>query len=103
MSRSSARDVEVLEFTLAGKVLDELVDWHNWRGRAAVAEGVTRPAGRGTRTLVRMRRDDARDLIRYFDWLLDAVASLDPDQRRGVDMMPVRRCYYRLRRLVEVD
>lgn len=104
MPKHSDRAEQLLEFTLPGMVLDELVDWQNFRGRAAVfVDGVKRPAGRGTRTTVRMRRDDTRDLIRYLDWLLDAVAGLTPSQRAGVNMAPVRRVLWRLRPLVEAD
>lgn len=98
----SAKPSPLVEFTLAGKVVDELVDWRNWRGRAAVVEGDTRLSGKGTRTTVRMRADDARDLLRYLTDLDQAVAALDPDQRRGVDMLPVRRTIWRLRPLLKV-
>lgn len=101
MTKQSARAAELLHFTLPGRVLDELVDWKNWRGRAAVfVDGRTRPAGRGTRTAVAMRRDDLTDLVRYLEWLDDAVAGLTPAERSGTDMLPVRRVLWRLQTLL---
>lgn len=91
-----------LEFTLPGMVVDELVDWRNMRGRAAIVLAAVTPRGRGVRVgPIRMRSDDVADLCRYLEWLLDAVAGLDPELRRGVNMRPSTMALARLRRLLD--
>jgi hypothetical protein len=91
-----------LEVTLPGSVVDELVDWRNMRGRAAVVMAPVRPRGRGTRVgPIVMRSDDVADLCAYLDWLVVAVAGLTPDQRRGVNMRPSMMVLARLRRLLD--
>lgn len=103
----AARDADrTVQFTLPGAVVDELVDWRNFRGRAAVATGPVRPVLRGTQVAVTMRVDDARDLARYLEQLIAAVEDLPPADRRidsvrYVDMRPCRRVAARLAALVE--
>lgn len=91
-----------VQFTLPGKVIDELVDWRNMRGRAAVVRAPVVDAGRGTRTgPIVMRADDAADLVAYLEWLIAAVAGLEPEQRRGVNMRPSAKVVVRLRALLD--